>query len=211
MSKGAATRTTILAHAGRVASQIGLEGVTIGRLATDLALSKSGLFAHFKSKAELQLQLVEYEKQRFMDTVVTPAFREPPGEGRVRALFEYWLEWPKRSELPGGCFFVAASFELDDRPGPVRDRLADLQAEWFDTLARSAESAVKRGQFRPDLDPMTFAHEMYGLMLAGHLAMRLLRDPDGAPRTRRAFEQLVARSRVPHAANAAAQKERPQP
>jgi AcrR family transcriptional regulator len=201
MVKGAATRLSILTHAGRLASQVGLEGLTIGRLAADLALSKSGLFAHFKSKEELQLQLVEYERLRFLDTVINPAFEEPPGEERVRALFEHWLEWPRRCEQPGGCFFVAASFEQDDRPGPVRDRLADLQAQWFDVLARSAESAVKRGQFRADLDPMTFAHEMYGLMLSGQLAMRLLRDPDAAERTRRVFEKLVARSRARASAN----------
>jgi AcrR family transcriptional regulator len=197
MAKGAATRLNILDHAGRLASQLGLEGLTIGRLAADLALSKSGLFAHFKSKEELQLQLVEYERLRFLATVIEPAFEVPPGEGRVRALMEHWLDWPRRSELPGGCFFVAASFELDDRPGPVRDRLADLQAQWFDVLARTAESAVKREQFRDDLDPMTFAHEMYGLMLAGHLAMRLLKDPDAVERTRRVFEQLIERSRAP--------------
>lgn len=196
MSKGAATRQTILEHAGRLASQLGVEGVTIGRLAVDLALSKSGLFAHFKSKEELQLQLLEFVRLRFVQTVIEPAFTSPPGEDRVRAIFEHWLVWPERSSLPGGCFFVAASFELDDRPGPVRDRLAALQAEWFDTLARAAESAIRRGQFHGDLDPRLFAHEMYGLMITGHLATRLLNDPEAKERTRRAFAGLLARARA---------------
>ncbi len=202
MRKGAATRQSILATAGKLASLVGIEGVTIGRLADDLRLSKSGLFAHFKSKEELQLQLLEFERARFVETVIEPAFRVPPGEGRVRAIFEHWLEWPKRSQLPGGCFFVAASFEFDDRPGPVRDRLAALQGEWVASLAKAAASAVKRGQFRASVDTDLFAHEMYGLMLSGHLAMRLLKDPAAADRTRRAFEELILRSRP--AAGAAA-------
>lgn len=190
----------ILEHAGRLASQIGLEGVTIGRLAGDLVLSKSGLFAHFGSKEELQLELLDFERERFVKTVLEPAFQSPPGEERVRAIFEHWLDWPEKSALPGGCFFVAASFELDDRPGPVRDRLAQLQGEWFETLARAAQSAVKRDHFRSDIDPQLFAHEMYGLMLSGHLARRLLNDPNWAARTRRAFDALLARSRATPAA-----------
>lgn len=200
MGRGAATRQTILEHAGRLASQIGLEGVTIGRLAADLVLSKSGLFAHFRSKEELQLQLLDFERERFVKTVLEPAFQTPPGEERVRAIFEHWLDWPEKSALPGGCFFVAASFELDDRPGPVRDRLAQLQGEWFETLARAAQSAIKRGHFGLDLDPQLFAHEMYGLMLSGHLARRLLNDPNATARTRRAFDALLARSRAKPAA-----------
>lgn len=194
--KGAATHQTILEHAGKLASQLGVEGVTIGRLAVDLALSKSGLFAHFRSKEELQLQLLEYARLRFVETVIDPAFRAPPGEERVQAIFDHWLLWPEKSALPGGCIFVAASFELDDRPGPVRDRLAELQGEWFDSLERAAGSAVKRGHFRSDLDCRLFAHEMYGQLMSGHLAERLLRDPDAKERTRRAFAGLMARARA---------------
>lgn len=196
MAKGEQTRQMILQAAGRLASLVGIEGVTIGRLADELRLSKSGLFAHFRSKEELQLQLLEFERARFAETVIEPAFRTPPGEARVRAIFDHWSLWPTRSQLPGGCFFVAASFELDDRPGPVRDRLAALQGEWIASLARAAQSAVKRGQFRADLDPALFAHEMYGLMLSGQLAARLLRDPAAADRTRRAFDDLIQRSRA---------------
>jgi AcrR family transcriptional regulator len=198
MAKGAATRQTILSHAGRLATQVGLEGVTIGRLAIELSLSKSGLFAHFRSKEELQLQTIEHQQRRFVETVVAPVLATPGGEPRVMALFERWMAW--RVGQPGGCFFAAASFELDDRPGPVRDRLADLQREWLATIARIAASAVKRGAFRSDLEPEMWAHEFYGMMLSYHLAEQLLRDPNATERTRRAFGQLLARSRATAAA-----------
>jgi len=112
----------------------------------------------------------------------------------VQALFERWMAW--RSEQPGGCFFAAASFELDDRPGTVRERIADLQREWLRTITRIAESAIKRGHFRADLDAELWAHEFYGFMLSYHVAERLLRDPGATSRVHRSFEQLVARSRA---------------
>ena len=194
ITKGSATRQTILAHAGLLATQIGLEGVTIGRLADDLDLSKSGLFAHFRSKEELQMQTIEHQRQRFVDLVVRPTLDAPGGAPRVQKLFERWMAW--RAEQPGGCFFAAASFELDDRPGPVRDRIAELQSEWLRTIARIAETAIKRGHFRADLDTDLWAHEFYGMMLSYHLADRLLRDPGAIARVHRSFEQLLARSRA---------------
>jgi len=197
-SKGTSTRQSILAHAGLLASEIGLEGVTIGRLADDLGLSKSGLFAHFRSKEELQLQTIEHQSQRFVATVVEPIIRTPGGAARVQALFDCWMAW--RTSQPGGCFFAAASFELDDRPGPVRERLAQLQREWLASITRVAESAIRRGHFRADLDSDLWAHEVYGMMLSYHLAEQLLRDPQAEPRVRRTFEQLVARSRSTAAA-----------
>lgn len=193
-TKGDATKQTILAHAGQLATEIGLAGVTIGRLAEDLRLSKSGLFAHFRSKEELQMQTMEHQRQRFVSTVVEPILRTPGGEQRVQALFDYWMAW--RTSQPGGCFFAAASFELDDRPGPVRDQLAELQREWLTSIARVAESAVRRGHFRADLDTDLWAHEFYGMMLSYHLAQQLLRDPQATPRVHRAFEQLIGRSRA---------------
>ncbi|HEY2805881.1 MAG TPA: TetR/AcrR family transcriptional regulator [Gemmatimonadales bacterium] len=198
MSKGNATRTAILERAGQLATEVGLEGMTIGRLADDLDMSKSGLFAHFRSKEELQMQIIERQRERFVEAVITPVLQAPGGEPRVRALFERWLEW--RGSQPGGCFFTAASFELDDRPGPVRDLLASMQREWLESIARIAGSAVKRGYFRADLDTDEWAHEYYGLMLAYHLAEQLLRDPKAAPRVRRSFEQLLTRSRAAAAA-----------
>jgi AcrR family transcriptional regulator len=186
-------RSEILAHAGQLATHIGLEGLTIGRLAEDLRMSKSGLFAHFRSKEELQLHTVESERARFIETVVMPALATPGGEPRVRAVFDKWMEW--RGSRPGGCFFAAASFELDDRPGPVRDRLVEVQREWLDALGRIAAGAITRGDFRAELDPGRWAWDLYGLMLSYHLAEHLLKDPGALERARRAFDELVARSR----------------
>lgn len=193
IAKGVSTRTTILEHAGRLATRIGLEGLTIGRLADELSLSKSGLFAHFRSKEALQMRTIEHQRERFVEFVVRPVLAAAGGEPRVRALFDRWMAW--RNAQEGGCFFAAASFELDDRPGPVRDRLADLQREWLATIARIAHSAIKRGDFRSDVDPEMWAHEFYGMMLSYHLAEQLLRDPAATPRVRRAFDLLLARSR----------------
>jgi AcrR family transcriptional regulator len=197
MSKGAVTRQMILEHATGIASQVGLEGLSIGRLAEDLDLSKSGLFAHFQSKEQLQLKVLEFAAQRFIDTVVRPALGAPRGEPRIRTFFDRWLHWPKESRLPGGCFFVAAAVELDDQPGPVRDRLVELQKDWLDVLANTVRSAVAEKHFRDDVDPEQFAHDLYGVMLAGHHASRLLRDPKAGQRTRNAFETLLTNARRP--------------
>jgi len=194
MRKGPQTRQAILERAGRLATEVGLEGVTIGRLADDLELSKSGLFAHFQSKEELQMQTIEHQRERFVKTVMEPIIRTPGGEQRVTALFERWMAW--RNAEPGGCFFAAASFELDDRPGQVRDRLAELQREWLTSIARVCQGAITRGDFRADLDPDLWAHELYGAMLSYHLAQQLLRDPQAESRVRRSFAGLLARSRA---------------
>ncbi len=195
MRKGAVTRQSILEHATALASQVGLEGLSIGRLAEDLKLSKSGLFAHFQSKEALQIQVLEFAAMRFVETVVRPALKAPRGEPRIREAFERWMAWPKKSALPGGCFFVAAAVELDDREGPVRERLVQLQKDWLGVLAETVRSAVDEGHFRPDVDAEQFAHDMYGVMLAGHHSARLLRDPKSGQRTRAAFESLLSSAR----------------
>src|SRR5678815_2314775 len=123
MRKGEVTRQAILERAAQLASVDGLRGLSIGRLAEDLKLSKSGLFAHVRSKEGLDQLVVELAGERFVEAVVKPALAAPRGEPRLRAIFEQWLRWPQRSGLPGGCFFVAAAAELDDRPSPARDRL----------------------------------------------------------------------------------------
>ncbi len=194
MSRGEVTKQAILERAAGLATQVGLEGLTIGRLADDLDLSKSGLFAHFQSKESLQLSAMEYAAQRFIEAAVKPSFSAPRGEPRVRALFENWLAWPKKSGFPGGCFFVAASVELDDRPGPVRDRLVQLQKDWLATLAQAVRIAVAEKHLRDDTDPEQLAYEMYGIMLVCHHSMRLLRDPKAEVRARRAFDHLLERA-----------------
>jgi AcrR family transcriptional regulator len=195
LRKGALTRQAILEHAARMASRVGLEGLTIGGLSVELQLSKSGLFAHFKSKEALQLQVLEFGIERFVDTVVKPALAAPRGERRVRALFERWLEWPRSSGL-AGCMFVALATELDDQPGPVRERLVQSQKDWLDVIANCVRTAVVEGDFRKEVDPEQFAHELYGIMLANHHAVRLLRDRSGAERTRRGFERLLEHARA---------------
>jgi AcrR family transcriptional regulator len=194
--KGELTRQAILESAATMASRIGLRGLSIGVLADELELSKSGLFAHFKSKEALQLQVLEFAIERFVDRVVKPALAAPRGEKRVRALFEHWLEWPKSSGL-AGCMFVALATELDDQPGPVRERLVQSQKDWLDVIANAVRTGVAEGDFQRDVDPEQFAHELYGIMLANHHASRLLRDKGGLARTRRAFERLLEDARVP--------------
>jgi AcrR family transcriptional regulator len=196
MSKGETTRQVVLDEAAREASRVGLGGLTIGSLATRTRLSKSGLFAHFQSKESLQLQLLEHTRDRFIDLVIRPALTTPRGEPRVRELFRRWLAWDADG-LPGGCLFVAASAELDDQPGPVRDRLARDQRDWMDTIAQVFRTGVTEGHFRPDADPEQFAYDLHGVMLAFHHASRLLGDPDAAARATRAFEALLSAARHP--------------
>ncbi len=195
MRKGASTRHAILTHATGLASQVGLTGLTIGALADHLRLSKSGLFAHFRSKAALQIQVLEHAAASFVEAVVRPALQQPRGEPRMRALFERWLEWGQAEALPGGCVFVAAASELDDRPGPARDRLVELQRQWLDVIATSVRKAVEAGQFRADADPEQFAQDLTGVMLAFHHQARLMGDVRAATRARRAFDTLVAAAR----------------
>jgi AcrR family transcriptional regulator len=195
MRKGALTRQSILERATGLASKLGLEGVTIGALATELDLSKSGLFAHFHSKEALQLQVLEYGATQFLEHVIRPSLAEPRGEPRLRALFERWLDWSQSSPLPGGCVFVQAAVELDDRPGPVRDRLVGFQRQWLGVLATSLQKGIDAGAFHADADPEQFAQDVYGVMLAYHHASRLLQDPRAEARARRAFDALLAAAR----------------
>jgi AcrR family transcriptional regulator len=196
MRKGEQTRAAILDRAVQLASAVGLEGLTIGRLASEAALSKSGLFAHFASKEALQVQTLERAAERFVEVVVKPGLAARRGEPRVRELFERWLRWPEEVPQPGGCIFVAASAELDDRPGPARDRLAQLQRDWLDVLAGAVRVARDEGHFRAGVEPEQLAFEIYGIMLVTHLASRLLRDRQAVPRARRAFERLLESARA---------------
>lgn len=193
MGKGEATRQVILDRATELASQIGLTGLTIGHLADDLDLSKSGLFGHFQSKEALQIQVLEHGAASFVERVVRPALAQPRGIPRLRALFEGWLAWD--SALPGGCVFVAAASELDDRSGPVRDRLVDLQRQWIGVLATSFRLGVEEGHVAAQADPEQFAQDLYGIMLAWHHHSRLLGDREAEQRARRAFDALLERAR----------------
>jgi len=193
VTKGEDTRQVILGRAFELASVIGVSGLTLGRLAEETKLSKSGLFAHFGSKENLDIAVVEEASRQFVQEVMVPALREPRGEPRVRALFERWLTWGQR---PGGCFFVGAGAELDDRSGPPRDALVRACHDWIDELAKAARIAVREGHFISSLEPEQFAFELYGLMLSFHQYHRFLRDPLALERTRRTFDRLVASART---------------
>jgi AcrR family transcriptional regulator len=159
----------------------------------------SGLFAHFGSMDALDVAVVEEASRQFVQEVMVPALREPRGEPRVRALFQRWITWGQR---PGGCFFVGAGAELDDRPGPPRDALVRACEDWVDELAKAARIAVREGHFAASLDPDQFAFELYGIMLSFHQFHRFLRDPASLTRTHQAFDRLVGSARDPLTARA---------
>lgn len=196
MRKGAETRERILEQAVRLASRDGLEGLTIGTLSSELGLSKSGLFAHFGSKDELQLQVLQAAVQRFETEVIRPALAAPRGEPRIRAMFERWIDWVTGQDSLGGCLLIAASVELDDRPGPQRDFLVQSHGRRVAALARAARIAVEAGHFKPDLEPEQFAFDFYAITLGFHDSNRLLCDPRAGERARHAFERLIASCRA---------------
>ena len=196
MGKGAETRERILDQAVRLASRDGLEGLTIGSLSSELGLSKSGLFAHFGSKDELQLQVLQAAVERFTETVIRPGLAAPRGEPRIRAIFENWLAWSNAPDMPGGCVLVAASTELDDRPGPQRDFLAQAFRSRAAFMAKAARLAVESGPFRPDLDSEQFAFEVDAIVLGYHHAQRLMRNPKAGELARGSFERLLAYYKV---------------
>lgn len=189
-SKGDETRQRIVAHALRLASSVGLESVTIGDLASALGLSKSGLFAHFKSKERLQLAILDAAADHFRTRVFVPALSVSRGETRLVAIFEDWLRWVTSPELPGGCIFLAGALEWDDREGPVRERLVS----WFGALTHGLEKAaglaIECGDFRADLDPTQFAFEMHAVVMKYHVDARLLRHPSALQHAQRAWHRL---------------------
>ncbi|HEX6195141.1 MAG TPA: TetR/AcrR family transcriptional regulator [Jiangellaceae bacterium] len=195
MSKGAATREAILHCGVEQAAKVGLSGLTIGALADATGMSKSGLFAHAKSKQELQLRVLEQARAEYIDAVIRPALGAPRGEPRVRALFEHWLA-SARDRAPGGCLFVKAAAEFDDRPGPVRDQLVKDHKDKDDTVAQIFSTGVAEGHFRPDADPYQFAAELQSLMLGYFHLHRLMHDPDAEQRLRTSFENLLDQYRV---------------
>jgi AcrR family transcriptional regulator len=195
IGKGDETRRSILDQALRLASTQSLRQISIGALAEAAGLSKSGLFAHFRSKEQLQLAVLREASDRFVSKVIAPALREPRGEPRLRAIFENGLRW-ELEEFPGGCPFQAAIAEFDDQPGRVRDYLAETRSDLIDTLTTVTRAGSEAGALRADLDARLFAFQFLGILLAFHQMFRLLRAQDAQRLCRAAFEDLLERARA---------------
>jgi AcrR family transcriptional regulator len=196
MESSQSTRDRILDCGIALASQAGLEGVTLGVLSSQVRMSKSGLFAHFRSKEAVQISLLEHSKKLARATIIEPAMKEPEGLPRLQALATYWLGWASRAGLPGGCPVAAGMFEYDDVEGPVRDKIKQMEAEWRDLLCSLTIQAVKHGHFRSDLDVNQFVWELCGIYLSHHTASRFLRSPDADRHARTAIEALSQRASV---------------
>jgi AcrR family transcriptional regulator len=192
MGKGEQTRMAILDAALAQASESGFESLTIGSLAERAGLSKSGLFAHFGSREELQVAAIEAAAARFTETVFVPALKARRGVPRLRALFDHWLDWAARSGLTHGCPMQAAAVEFDDRPGPVRDAVVEHFARLERELGRAVELAVGEGHLRADLDVAQFVFDVMGVLFAYQHSARLLKAAEAGSRARAAFERLVA-------------------
>jgi len=196
MGRGDLTRERILTAATLLASRVGFDGLTIGALAEELSMSKSGLFAHFGSKEALQLQVLESEIARFEREVFHPAIRQPRGIPRLEALFEGWLAWNAHSPSRGGCLIVTASVEFDDQPGPLLDAVKEAQTLLLTSIARAVKIAIDVGHLRPDVDPDQMAFDLYGIVLGHHFVRRVRNDPKADARARAAFQNLIAAARA---------------
>ena len=192
MSKGEHTRAAILDAALAQASEGGFESLTIGSLAERAGLSKSGLFAHFGSREELQVAAIEAAAARFTETVFLPALKAKRGLPRLRALFDHWLDWTARGGLTHGCPMQAAAVEFDDRPGPVRDAVIEHFARLERELVRAVELAMGEAHLRADLDTGQFVFDMTGVIFAYYHNARLFEVDKAESRARVAFERLVA-------------------
>lgn len=193
MGKGQVTRAHVLAHGLDIASERGLEALTIGTLAERAQLSKSGLYAHFSSKEDLQCQVLDAGAELFIEKVMAPAITQPRGLPRIEALQDLWMRW-ETDVLPGGCPFIAAAADYDDREGPVRDVAARHIGRMVDGVSRAASIAVEEGHFRADLDVQQYAFELWSIVVGYQQYARLLRHPDAAERARGAFAALNARA-----------------
>ncbi|MBW1782264.1 MAG: TetR/AcrR family transcriptional regulator [Deltaproteobacteria bacterium] len=189
MVKGKDTKNAILEVGLDMATQLGLECVTIGALAKTAKMSKSGVFAHFASKENLQMEILRYAGHIFAESVVLPALKIEAGIPRIRALVANWIRWG--ADWTGGCIFVSASTEFADRPGKVRDVLLRQQEEWIDSLKRMAESAVKVGEFREGSDCEQFAFDLYSLLLGFNLYHKLLNSAATKLRQETALDRLL--------------------
>ncbi len=194
--KGQQTRAVVIDAALLLATQIGLEGLSIGAVAELTHMSKSGVFAHFGSREELQISVVREYHRRFEQEVFFPALAVPRGLPRLRAMFGNWM---KRTsiEIDSGCLYISGATEFDDRPGPVRDALVESVSAWQAAVNRAVVQAKEEGHLRANADERQIAFEIHGLILALHYEARFLRVPGSIERVMAGFESIVVRNAAP--------------
>ncbi len=192
-AKGQQTKAAIIDAALSLAAQIGLEGLSIGALAEVTQMSKSGVFAHFGSREELQISVVREYHARFEQEVFFPALKEARGLARLRAMFANWMR-RSSAEIDSGCIYISGAVEFDDRPGPVRDALAESVGIWLAAIHRAVVQATECGQLRADADASQIAFEIHALILALHYEARFLRLPGALGRAQTGFEHILTRN-----------------
>jgi AcrR family transcriptional regulator len=191
--KGQQTKAAIIDAALALASQVGLEGLSIGAIAEVMQMSKSGVFAHFGSREELQISVVREYHDRFEREVFYPALQEPRGLPRLRKLFDNWMRQTS-AEIDSGCIYISGAVEFDDRPGPVRDALVETVNTWQAAIHRAVQLAIAEKHLKADADAAQIAFEIHGLILALHYEARFLRNPMGLQRARQGFDNILARN-----------------
>ena len=195
MRKGELTRAAILDMALELASRDGLEGLTIGLLADKMNMSKSGVFAHFGSREDLQLDVLKLYHHRFEQEVFFPSIKEPRGLPRLRAMFARWITRVSE-EIASGCIYISGAVEYDDRPGPIREELVTMVSAWQGALLRCVQQAIETGDLKQDTDAAQLVYEMYGLILAVHHDARFMRTPGSVERARTGFTRLIENYRT---------------
>jgi len=192
LHKGQQTKATIVDAALGLATHIGLEGLSIGALADVTGMSKSGVFAHFGSREELQISVIREYHQRFEQEVFFPAMAEPRGLPRLRAMFGNWMQRTS-TEIDSGCIYISGAVEFDDREGPVRDALAGSVLTWMAAMKRALQQCKETGELRPDSDEEQMLFEIHGLILALHYEARFLQSPGSIERAHQGFDNILAR------------------
>jgi AcrR family transcriptional regulator len=203
MRKGELTRAAILDVALDLASRDGLEGLTIGLLADKMNMSKSGVFAHFGSREDLQMEVLKLYHHRFEQEVFFPSMKETRGIERLRSMFARWVKRVS-VEIALGCIYISGAVEYDDRPGPIREELVSMVKAWQGALLRCVRQAIDTGDLKADSDAQQLVYEMYGLILALHHDARFLRMPGSVDRARIGFERLMENYQNPQARREAA-------
>ncbi len=201
-AKGQQTKAAIVDAALNLAAQVGLEGLSIGAVAELTQMSKSGVFAHFGSREELQISVVREYHQRFEQEVFFPALTQPRGLPRLRAMFANWMK-RTTTEIDSGCIYISGASEFDDRPGPVRDALVESVSIWQAAVLRAVRQSQEEGHLQAAADARQIAFEVHGLILALHYEARFLRVDGSVDRANTGFDNILARSATPNAPPAA--------